>query len=238
MTCSFFRAIDRHFAGRLGPSGERSLREHLPGCEKCRLRYERSMLLAKLDPRGLSAERRIGIGLGIAPPRRRWVVPAFAFATCAAIALVVFGLRDHEREAFQPRGHGEPRLVIYRVPSGGAPVRVTDRIAASDELAFVFENPIDRKRLLVFGVDEHRHVVWYHPSWVDPTLDPVAVPIARGGELPEAIRHELAGHALTVYGVFTDRPVGVKEVERIVRDGGDLRLLGAVHVTTLVVERP
>jgi hypothetical protein len=88
----------------------------------------------------------------------------------------------------------------------------------TDELAFGYLNPASRPWLLVYGVDEHGHVYWFHPSWEDPTQDPAAVRALPGSalhELPEAISHALDGRRLTVHGVLSERRLTVKQVERL-----------------------
>ena len=53
--CDVRRLVDRHFAGSIAPRDEHTLREHLPSCVSCFARYERQLVLAKLDPRRLPA---------------------------------------------------------------------------------------------------------------------------------------------------------------------------------------
>lgn len=240
--------VDRHFAGRISPRGERALREHLPACEACRRRYERHLLLAELDPQALGSEERLGRGLGLRPGRRGLAlgpVLTLAAAGAACAALLWFALPGRLPGGFTARGGrpdgAEVELLVYRVQAGRPPQPVAEAIGPQDELAFAYRNPGGLGRLLVFGVDEHGHVYWYHPAWTDPQASPLAVPIARGAEpreLPEAVSHALDGAELRLFGVFTDRPVGVREVEEHVRRAGPraaaLGLPGAVEATRLL----
>jgi hypothetical protein len=108
------------------------------------------------------------------------------------------------------------RLLVYRIAPGGTPALVQDRMGAGDELAFAYQNPTGWKRLLIFSVDEHRHVRWYHPAWVDGRDDPIAIPISSGAgvhEIKEAVRHAIDAEALTIFGLFTNDPLSVKAVE-------------------------
>src|SRR5204863_161967 len=105
----------------------------------------------------------------------------------------------------------------YRIGSDGTAARVVDRIDARDEMAFAYRNPRGARRLMVFGVDEHRNVYWYHPGWMDTAKNPVAIPIEPGDqrhELPAAVRHRIEGRSLDVYAVFTNRPLTVREAEQ------------------------
>lgn len=221
-SCAQERLVDQHFELRGGPAGERRLRAHLDSCEACRARYRRQLLLARLDPQAPSPQERLARGLGLASrrPARRWLaLVTAAVGTAAAIALW-----PSPDKGFTARGGPAalPSMVVYRVDRAGASEPVGGVIGPTDELAFAYRNPKARKFLLVFGIDEHRHVYWYHPSWSDAAQDPEAVPIRPGDdlvELPEAIAHPLDGHTLTVHALLLDRPLRVREVEERVLRG-------------------
>jgi hypothetical protein len=225
--CAEQRRIDRHFEGTLTPSEEHAMREHLPACGGCRARYERQLLLAELDPAALRAEDRLGRGLGIrgrAPAAARWGGPAAALAMAAAL-LLFLGFRGTRPVdgGFTARGAGdEPSgssVLVYRSAPLGKPSRAGDSIGARDELAFAYENPSAKRYLMIFGVDEHRHVFWYHPGWSNPGEDPTSITIETTPgvhHLHEAIAHELDGRELEIHALFTDSPLSVKAVERIV----------------------
>jgi hypothetical protein len=221
--CPTQRLVDRHFAGRIRPAEERRLRQHLPGCQTCTRYYERHRLLAVLDPSALPAEERLARGIGLAHPLRSWPATAFrppmllaaVAATAAAIGLLAVQRLD-PADGFTARGAAieEPRVRAYRVAAGSNPVELGETMAPGDELAFEYDNPGGRRYLLIFGVDEHRHVYWYHPAWVDLESTPAAVPISAGRqELPEAVAHELDGVELTLVAVFVDEMLTVREVE-------------------------
>jgi hypothetical protein len=216
--CPTARLVDRHFALRIRPREERALREHLSGCQACAERYERHLALAPLDPRAPEAKSRLAVGLGLQPRRAPRTVPILAAATaCALLAGIVLLRPAGGGGRYAARGGAASRLLIYRVPAGAAPTPVADRIARSDELAFAYENGAKRRHLLVFGVDEHRHVYWYHPAWDDAAADPVAVGISIAGgvhELPEAIGHAYDGSELVLYALFTDEALSVRTVEQ------------------------
>ena len=59
--------IDKHFAGTIKPKEENLFREHLKSCNPCRIYYHRHLIVSELDPAGLDAKTRIGIGLGFFP---------------------------------------------------------------------------------------------------------------------------------------------------------------------------
>ena len=223
--CPTARLVDRHFSLRIRPREERTLRAHLTGCQTCAARYERYLALAPLDPRAASAQSRLAVGLGLQRRHAPRAVPVLtAAAVCALLAATVL-LRPSSRGGarYAPRGGDASRLFIYRVPAGEAPTPVDHRISSHDELAFAYENGTGRRRLLVFAVDEHRHVYWYHPAWDDPAADPVAIAISTAAgvhELPEAIGHAYDGSELMLYALFTDEALSVRTVEQWIAAAG------------------
>lgn len=256
------REIAAHFAGRASPVREAVMRAHLVQCASCRRRYDRHLLLARLDPHAPQAAHRIGRGLGIraateprppsAPPRRRWW---FLLTVPAAVAAgIVLSVRLHptrvapDAGTWSARGpaRAEPSLWVYRLPAGRPPQIVQGSIAATDELAFAYSNPGGVPRMLVFGVDEHRHVYWFHPAWGVGQPPPAAISARPGAgphELPEAVRHDFDGSALTIYALFTDHAPSVESIEAAIRrndgSGGELPFAteGTVLRRALQVQR-
>jgi hypothetical protein len=217
--CRTARLVDRHFALRISPREERALREHLTGCQACAARYERHLALESLNPSAANGKNRLAVGLGLEARRASRAIPVLAaIAACALLAgIILLRPSDGNVAHYSARGDTASRLFIYRVPEGGAPTPIADRIARSDELAFAYENGAGRRHLLVFAVDEHRHVYWYHPAWDEAARDPVAVAISTAAgvhELPEAIGHAYDGSELTVHALFTDEALSVRTVER------------------------
>jgi hypothetical protein len=232
--CPKTKLVDAHFARTIAPEEERDLRAHLETCQTCHARYRRRQLLAKLDPEAPSAEARLAHGLGLAadaapkpeqPRAKVLAFRAFAIASVVAIAALML-LRVAARQVddgFTPRGPGAKgatsTVQIVRATKGTEPSLIGDAIRANDELAFAYDNAKQKPYLLVFGVDEHGHVYWYHPAWTKAAEDPSAIRIdATGGrhELREAIAHDLDGTTLEIHALFTDGPMTVREIERIV----------------------
>ncbi len=232
-------SIDDHFAGHLSAGDERRMRLHLPGCAACRRHYDRHLLLASLDPEAPAVHERLATGLGMGVPRWRSVAArlheggkgwpgwrpwsaAGIVAAAAAIALVGTRVAQERAMPFQARGAATPgaHAFVYEAKKGQASKRVNESIAPSAELAFGYENAANKPYFMAFGVDEHRHVYWYHPGWTDPASDPASISISGGPErrlLPEAIGHDLDGTVLEVHAWFLDRPMNTKAVEVEVR---------------------
>jgi hypothetical protein len=239
------RAIAAHFAADIAPAEERALREHLPGCAPCRALYDRHLVLAALDPSGRPAEERLARGLGLGGrrgSRRAPLVLALlgGTAAAAAVAALVVAARP-DPVARGGSGAAEtaraPELVVYRLAGDGAPQPSPQVIHGGDELAFAYRNPRASRRLLVFGVDEHRHVYWYHPGWSDARDNPAAVPIATGPglhELPAAVAHRLDGSKLVIHALFTDRALTVADVESAVAAGSALPLPETTDAPTAI----
>jgi hypothetical protein len=241
------RAIDAHFGGRASRVETRLMRAHLPGCAVCKRRYERSLLLAKLDPCALSSEERLGAGLGFRRAARPLARRGLVTFAVAALALAVWWPNASWRARSvipQPaaRGaHAPPSLFVYRVGPDGAPALAGGLIHDGDELAFAYSNPRGLHYLLVYATDEHGHVYWFHPAWPVGATPPLAVEARPGAgphELPEAVRHRFDGRRLEVTAVFSDDRLGVGAIER---DGRALpfppeALAPRVEVTTRTLE--
>jgi hypothetical protein len=244
--CTQSALVDQHFAGTIAPDRERAMREHLGTCPSCRDLYRRRLLLARLDPQALPSEERIARGLGLRSGRGAGVVRlGIVIAAAAAIALLV---RAHPgMDGFTARGGGSPtpggpasRVFVYDVRDGMAPALAESTVRTGDELAFSYENGGARRRLLVFGVDEHQHVYWFHPAWTSNEDDPVAIPIeqdAERHELPEAIRQHLDGGRLQIRSVFVDDPLSVRQIEALLRQSpsGPLPIPGAIETSLVLV---
>jgi hypothetical protein len=243
--CKERAIIDSHFEGSVSPADERAMREHVPSCKECHGYYERRLLLCKLDPEGLSSERRLARGLGLAErrPMARAIPIGVVTLFAAAAALLLWVRTGPEPLGFTARGapmvdDTESRVFVYDVRPGEPAVLARDSIGRRDELAFAYENRAAKHRLMIFGVDEHHHVYWFFPAWTVETENPVAIPIetdARRHELPEAMRHDLDGSRLEIRAVFLDSPISVREVESLVHDHpvGPLPIERAVQSSTV-----
>jgi hypothetical protein len=245
-TCSFQpRLIDRHFDGSISTRDERRMREHLPECAPCKKYYERHLLLARLDPEALAPAARLGRGLGIGRQRFGAVIPFGAVGVlAAAAAILLFMHHPHDENAgFTARGNvagttnSPAQVLVYDVKPNAPPSLAGEVIARDDELAFAYENGAAKSRLMVFGVDEHRHVYWFFPAWTNASENPVAIPIEPGAqrrELPFAVTHKLDGQHLEIHSLFLDGPTSVRDVESLLQSqsGAKLPISGAIETTT------
>jgi hypothetical protein len=238
--CPFRPLVDRHFAAAIAPRDERALRGHLEGCPGCRARYERYLLLGRLDRRVPSAEDRLARGLGLSR-RRAWARPVVVALSLAAV-LIALQLRANRSPDYAARGGAlsdpEEALYVYRIAAGGPPQPVIDgAIRPGDELAFAYRNRAGWPRLLVYAIDDAGRMYWYHPGWTDAAAAPIAVAIDAGPdrhELPEAIAHALPPGGLRIHALFTDEPIDVQAIERGVRPARGVDLV----VSLAVAEEP
>ena len=220
----FRRAISRHFKGRGSPKAERALRSHCADCTECHDYYERHLVLSELDPTALGSKQRIGRGLGLSNAPR--LQAALGATLLAAAAAMVFWFAPHRTrdDEFAARGATPERsaaLDIYLVQDDGSARPVPAAIRANSELAFAYSSSGEQPYLMVFGVDEHGHVYWYHPEWSDPLADPAARLLSNQPgtfELPEAVTQPLDGQKLDVVGLFSKSQLRVRAVERVVNE--------------------
>jgi len=233
-TCPQGALVDRHFALRLGVEEERLLRAHLPDCSDCRARYERHLVLARLTPGAPTPEQRLALGLGIraAGHTARGRAVLLTVAAAAVLALVALPMWRYIRPDLKPdvvtsRGvpttAEETEVLVFRIDPMGRHTLVEDTIHADDELAMAYRNSARKRRLLVFGTDTNGKVYWYHPGWQDAGSDPAAIQIkATAGlhELPEAVTHSILGDRLTLYAVFLDQRLSVRQVEAMLHRVG------------------
>ncbi len=229
--CTERTLVDAHFAGTIAPDDEHVMRDHLVACERCRARYRKRQLLAKMDPDAPSAEDRIGRALGLVAPagarqeeaRVRPLFPpklAPALGVILAVAALTFlVVRPREGDGFHSRGSltmKEEPITVLQIQEDRA-VQTGGSLRRDDELAFTYRNVDGKPYLMIFGVDEAGRVYWFHPGWTDEREDPKAakIPTDRGQhELREAVRHRFTGQRLEIHALFLDAPLGVREVER------------------------
>jgi len=252
---SYRAAIADHFAGRNSPAAEATLRAHLLGCVHCDALYRRHLVLAQLDPRALPARERLGRGLGFRGDglvrRRAWVL-ALCVPAVAALLLVLLPRYVLQGGAGTPRtmgadgefaargaGAGVSSFWTYRLGADGTPRLAGQVVGRDDEMAFAYANTAGKPFLMIFGVDEHRHVFWFHPGWPPGTPAPQASSARVGPgpyELPEAIRQPFDGARLHVYAAFSDRRFDATTVEDTIRSAGDgelTRALGPRGITAV-----
>lgn len=217
--------IRAHFALRIAPTDERRLRLHLSDCPACHAQYERHRMLAELDPSAPTYEQRVAKGLGLAVANERTSrAPMFWSLAAAALALcVLVPARAYLSPSYSARGTTPvaAQVLVYKVEPGHSAKAAGDSVRATDELAFAYTNPNGFRKLMIFGIDEHRHVYWYHPAWLRAEDNPQAIDIVAGTEvreLPEAIHHSFDGHQLTICSIFSNEELSVKAVEQSIKD--------------------
>lgn len=165
-------------------------------------------------------------------------------AAAAAVVLVPGGTATDASEQFRAKGAGAgvdaaDRWVgvqAYRIvdrEGRATPVRLGDRVAAGEGLAFAYTNlgPQPFEYLMIVAVDSRGEVFWFYPAYERDGDDPLGIPIRRGYagvELPDVVRQRPAAGRLVIYGLFTRAPLRVSDVEAQIRDtvvaGSDARL--------------
>jgi hypothetical protein len=212
--------IRRHFAQTIRPDAERLLRSHLTSCLDCRAYYDARLLFSELDPQGKPAIDRLAGGLGLTPRSSSMTAPLMLAAAACACAAILWLRAPHDTAPeFAARGsvsaQVHAQLRAYRNTAHGSEP-VSAFIQRDEELSFAYVNPEGYAYLLVLGVDERGQIFWYYPGWTDPATTPAAVPIEKSAtlvELPDAVRHSLAGNKLELLAIFSDTALSVREVE-------------------------
>jgi hypothetical protein len=148
---------------------------------------------------------------------------------CALVLYVKLPRSEREMTAFAARGSSgtfplaPPASVrVYR-HHGAEHQAVQGAFARDEELSFAYTNPAGYRYLLVAGVDDGNEVFWYYPAWQDATANPSAIPIQSSSklvELPDAVRHQLAGKHLRLLAIFTNEPLTVRQVEERISSQG------------------
>ena len=222
--CPHIHRVDAHFAGRISAQEEAEMRRHLlEGCAACQFRYTRLAMVAKVQPGAATARERIAAGLGFGPRAFPWGRSLlFGLAAIAAMIAIVVLVRDRQ-DRFASRGSANAgvELRVFQVRAGKS-LPVANQIAPTDELAFAYRDGTGKHHLFIFGVDEHRHVYWFSPAWRSAAERPAAPAIAGDGafhEIEDAVAHPYDGARLDVYGLFTDRPWNVAELDAAISRG-------------------
>lgn len=217
------RLIDAHFASRSSPAGEQELRRHLVACDRCRVYYDRHLLLERIDAgHARPMSERLGLGLGLAPRRAPppWPILAATGVLAACALLLIIGL--HRTPDPQARGaRPGSQLLVYELARGRAPRPVGSDLRTDSGLAFAYANIGHKQHLMVFAVDvdDGRRVYWYHPAWTSPAENPTALAISGDDalhEIPQAITHHFAGRRVQLFGVFLDHALSARDMEALV----------------------
>lgn len=235
--------VDAYFAGRLKEGEEKLLRDHLPQCASCRVRYERHLLLERLSVGAPSAKLRLGRSLGFAgisrPARRIGFGIGLGIAAAAVLALSVALVRTNH-SGFYARGEARSAVLTYQTESGAPPRPLARTMGPNDELAFAYDNAEGFPYLMVFAVDEQERVYWYHPAWTSSDQDPVAIALSEGSglqELTEAVRHELPSGELRLVTCFLEEKLSVKSLEAMLFEVGVEGLARQLPRARLIVRR-
>jgi len=157
--------------------------------------------------------------------RQRWLYGGVATALAMAAGLLLALWLRPAGDGFATKGGSVQTaerwagIKVWRVDRSGAVAALGTTMQADDALLFSYSNsgPDPFGYLMIFGVDQRGRVFWYHPAFTDAATDPAALPIQGGQvdvELTEQVRHELGTGRLTLYGLFTRQPLGVKIVEQ------------------------
>ncbi len=180
----------------------------------------------------------------------RWFAGA-AIAAVFGVAIVVASTKGERVAEFRAKSAGGPHdparwsgIQVYRIASSGAPELVARQLHRNDGLLFSYSNlgPQPFAHLMIVAVAADGRIFWFHPAYQHAGTNPISIDIAAGEAaalLGEVIHHDFAPGHLGIYGIFTQEPLRVLQVERWLRqakDGSTLPSPGArVHRIELEV---
>jgi len=219
--------------GVLEKNRQQALQEHLESCSKCRVALERDRQLlgelrqsdVKLDSMDLVPELVRRLSGKARPVRRHQRVFRLAIAgagvVCLTLVAVLWLSRISEYRSKGGRAEDADRWVgvsTWVIDPNGKSQRVEGRIGTKSKLAFGYTNlgthPFEY--LMIFAVDSRGKIHWFYPAYLKTKENPQSLPISAGvqdKELPEEIEFQPAPGRLRLIGLFTRRPLRVKQLE-------------------------
>jgi hypothetical protein len=219
------REVDRLVTDGLTGARHAALREHLRGCEGCRVYYESARRIeealyppAALSPASIDRLAEL-VAADPRPSRRAWwaILPALATAAAATLLWV-----RSDEDDFTPRGGGSggrsAALSAFAIdPAAGAAVRLEDGAAvrrdtvvqlAYDNGGFAFA--------VVVGVDAHGTVQWYEPGF--PGEGVALAANVHAEPMGSAWRIVAPAGPLRLFALFSERPVAPAAVQDAVTE--------------------
>jgi hypothetical protein len=167
---------------------------------------------------------------------------AVGAACCVALAIVVPLQMDragppHRQAAaheFRPKsaaGRNAGRadwikITAYRVDASGSArkLHAGASLPAGEGLLFSYTNlpGAAYKHLMIFGVDRAQRIHWFYPAYERIEQNPRSIAIRTGvdHELRDLVRHPFATGRLQIHGLFSDKPLSVKAVEKWIGQRG------------------
>jgi len=161
------------------------------------------------------------------PQRSRRVAALFLGGLAACIGCALFFVRGpQEISEFRAKGNEAPALEgrrwagiqVQRVAKNGGPLPLGATITRDDGLLFSYTNlgPHPFDYLMIFATDASGEVRWYYPAYESAADNPQSIAITPGGAnvpLGEIVHQDTVDGPLSLYALFTARPLSVKEVE-------------------------
>ncbi|HYQ28830.1 MAG TPA: hypothetical protein VER04_16475 [Polyangiaceae bacterium] len=168
------------------------------------------------------------------PPRSRRGAALLLGGLAACLGGALFFVhRPQEISEFREKGSDAPALSgrrwagmqIQRVAPHGNPGPLGTTIAPEDGLLFSYTNlgPHPFDYLMIFATDASAEVRWYYPAYESAADNPQSIAITRGGAnvpLGELVQQDFADGPLSLYALFTARPLSVREVEAWLKQHG------------------
>ncbi|RME21757.1 MAG: hypothetical protein D6806_14115 [Deltaproteobacteria bacterium] len=224
-----------YLEGEVGEERRAEMMDHLWSCEACRKELERCRrLIGQLKKRD---ERLEGIDLTARLNRKASEVEqkgrlrgrlVLSLSAAAAVVIIAAGmLWFRQGGEYRTKGAVEnPDKwvgISAWVIENGTSVGLGKTYRPSAALAFSYTNigPEPFGYLMIFGVDSAGRIHWFHPAYLREGTNPESIGIEAGAserELPEKIRFNPAPGRLRIVALFTNRPLRVLQVEKMMKN--------------------
>jgi len=230
-------ALAAHLEGEVTRSERAAIEDELRDSASARRTLEQlrnlSELLAapapELENIDLSSRVRNAVRRVPAPePRRagRWL--AFAVGGLAAClgCVLFFARRTPDFSEFREKAASAPLITAqrwagiqaFRVAEHGTPEPLGATMTRSDGLLFSYTNlgPQPFDYLMIFASDAKGEVHWFYPAYEKADQNPASIGISHGRAnvpLADLVQQDVEGGPLSVYALFTTRPLNVRDVE-------------------------
>ena len=265
MKCISPKDLALYLVGEVTRSQTEVIEEHLSLCGVCRKELEsmREIVSTIVKPSDLKdrdylpdIRRRIDIG-DFEHPRgsRKWPFIAAAGVVLVMLATLVVSLVQSGKtdDEFTVKSDLAPimeqdrwvGIQAFKVGDSGTPAALEDSHRKSDYLIFSYTNLGERpyEFMMIFAVDGKGQVYWFHPAYTQEGDDPASIKISKDAErveLREKVRHDYPEGRLWIYGLFTNEPMKVSSIEKMMKTtapGKRLPIEGsAQHILTLEVK--
>ena len=225
--------LEKQFTeGQLPPLQARALKVQLSRSPKLREEYNRYVelerTLSQQTTPQAQVDRLLARGAPVTSSWRKSAVLRFSTGLLAlAAGLLLFALVRPAPSEFTARsGRGDQAWIkAYRVAPKEPPEPLREQMQRGDGLLFSYRvlKGSEHRFLAIMAKDAQGRVHWLYPAYRDPSESPRSIPVQpnqKEVELPDMVLIKPAAGKMRICGVFTERALDVKTVDRGARARG------------------